>query len=173
MARSVVRAHILQAHDKRMPTLHTTLLGASGLALQGGEGASWSGIPASPRTRALGIREAASLHRLQRPPANHTRPPPCALGYLIQKQEEAVCALPSFLCHPPSSPSLISPEKKRLFKGSWDLALRKTMVKALTAATAVTAACCLLLAVVQVRVPGLERTVSTAHPRMPADERIQ
>ena len=53
------------------------------------------------------------------------------------------------------------------------LALRKTMVKALTAATAVTAACCLLLAVVQVRVPGLERTVSTAHPCMPADERIQ
>ena len=165
MARSVVRAHILQAHDKRMPTLHTTLLGASGLALQGGEGASWSGIPASPRTRALGIREAASLHRLQRPPANHTRPPPCALGYLIQKQEEAVCALPSFLCHPPSSH--FSRKKER------DLALRKTMVKALTAATAVTAACCLLLAVVQVRVPGLERTVSTAHPRMPADERIQ
>lgn len=93
MARSVVRAHILQAHDKRMPTLHTTLLGASGLALQGGEGASCSGIPASPRTRALGIREAASLHRLQRPPANHTRPPPCALDYLIQKQEEAVFIL--------------------------------------------------------------------------------
>ena len=116
MARSVVRAHILQARDKRMPTLHTTLLDASGLAVQGGEGASCSEIPGSPRTGALGISEAASLHRLQRPPANHTRPPPCALGYLIQKQEEAVFRLTLLLRlweSPAACVKSIYPNKKK------------------------------------------------------------